>query len=270
MQPKTAPKSTDEFQQRLHQASTSMPKRLRQCADFIAANTELIAVSTVAELAASAGVQPSAFIRFCKLLGFSGFSQLQQLFRENYSQRWPDYATRLERLKTSGAGSPSSLLAEFVETGYSSLENLTKTVDSKILNEAVQVLSTANMIHIIGLQRAFPVAAYLAYALEKMSTPALLHDGVGKLDHRHAIRPGDVLIAITFPPYSSETLELAKYASEQSCPVVAITDTVNSPLRDFGALTLAVTEVDFGNFRALSATLTLAITLAVAIGTVGR
>jgi DNA-binding MurR/RpiR family transcriptional regulator len=160
-------------------------------------------------------------------------------------------------------------LAEFVEVGYLSLENLTKTVDSIALNDAVNVLSKANMIHIIGLKRAFPVASYLAYAFEKMNTPAMLHDGVGKLDHRHAIRTGDVLIAITFSPYSPETLELVQFASTQSCPVVAITDTINSPLREFGALTLAVSEIDFGDFRALSATLCLAITLAVSVGASG-
>lgn len=205
MPAESAPQTIDEFHQRLQQAASSMPKRLRQCANYIAANTEIIAVSTVAELAAGAGVQPSAFIRFCKLLGFSGFSQMQRLFRETYTQRWPDYETRLEKLKAEGTGSPSTLLAEFVEAGYSSLENLTRTVDFRVLDEAVAVLANAEMIHIIGMQRAFPVATYLAYAFERMNIPAMLHDGVGKLDHRHAIRPGDVLIAITFSPYTSDT-----------------------------------------------------------------
>ena len=72
-----------------------MPKRLRQCADFIARNPDRVAVSTVAELAAAAEVQPSAMMRFCQELGFSGFSQMQRLFRDEYSRKWPDYATRL-------------------------------------------------------------------------------------------------------------------------------------------------------------------------------
>ena len=37
----------------------------------------------------------------------------------------------------------------------------------------------------------------------------MLHDGVGGLDHRSALRPGDALLAITFAPYSEETLALA-------------------------------------------------------------
>ena len=80
--PAAAPASVDEFRQRLAEVSTSLPRRLRQCADYIAANTDRIAVSTVAELAAGADVPPSALMRFCQILGFAGFSDMQRLFRE--------------------------------------------------------------------------------------------------------------------------------------------------------------------------------------------
>jgi hypothetical protein len=73
----TAPTSVEEFQARLAAISDDLPRRLKQCADFIAANTDRIAVSTVAELAAGADVPPSALMRFCQILGFSGFSEMQ-------------------------------------------------------------------------------------------------------------------------------------------------------------------------------------------------
>ncbi|MDP2699995.1 MurR/RpiR family transcriptional regulator [Thalassospira sp.] len=266
MTQQNAPVSLEEFNHRLAEVSDSMPKRVRQCADYIAHNTDRIAVSTVAELATAAGVQPSAFMRFCQILGFSGFSEMQKMFRENYAQKWPDYATRLDNLKAAGADSPTALLAEFVEAGRVSLENLATSIDPDLLEQAVDVLSHAPMIHIVGFRRAFPVASYLGYAFEKMDIPAMLHDGIGKLNPRNAIRPGDVLIAITFAPYSQETVDLASYAQGLGNTVVAITDTPTSPLRRTGALPLSVSEVDVGAFRALSATLSLAIALAVAIG----
>lgn len=266
MDMKAAPASMEEFQDRLAGVSDGLPKRLRQCAEFVAANQDLIAVSTVAELAAAAGVQPSAFMRFCQIMGFSGFSEMQRMFREAYARRWPDYATRLDSLKASGAGTPSALLAEFVDAGRLSLETLATAVDPGTLDAVVDRLSRAPLIHIIGLRRAFPVASYLAYAFEKMNIPAMLHDTVGKLDHRHAIRRDDVLVAITFTPYSQETIELASYARERGNTVVVVTDTLTGPLRKLGVMALTVTDVDVGAFRALSAALTLAIALAVAVG----
>lgn len=266
MSDQTAPVSLEEFNHRLAEISETMPKRLRQCAEFVAQNTDRIAVSTVAELSAGAGVQPSAFMRFCQLMGFSGFSEMQKMFRETYAQKWPDYATRLENLRATGDDSPSALLAEFVEAGRLSLENLATTVDLETLEKAVDVLAAAPMIHVVGFRRAFPVASYLSYAFEKMNIAAVLHDGVGNLNPCHAIRKGDVVIAITFAPYSQETIDLAAYAHGIGNKVVAISDAPSGPLRKTGALMLSVSEVDVGAFRALSATISLAIALAVSVG----
>ncbi|MDZ4093418.1 MAG: MurR/RpiR family transcriptional regulator, partial [Paracoccaceae bacterium] len=94
-----APATVEEFRERLAAISEDLPKRLRQCADYIAANADRIAVSTVADLAAGADVPPSALMRFCQIMGFSGFSGMQRLFREAYAPGWPDYSTRLKNLK---------------------------------------------------------------------------------------------------------------------------------------------------------------------------
>lgn len=260
------PASVDEFRTRLADILDDLPRRLRQCADYIAANTDRIAVSTVAELATGADVPPSAVMRFCQILGFSGFSEMQRLFREAYSPGWPDYSTRLKNLKEGGAGSPTALLAEFIEAGRQSLEALAKSADEVALQQAVAVLAGADTVHVVGLRRAFPVASYLAYVFEKMSVPAMLHDGVGKLDHRFALRPNDAVLAITFAPYSEETLTLAQDAKARGLPVVALTDRMTSPLVRFSDAILTVPEVDFGAFRSLSATIAMAIALAVAVG----
>jgi len=262
-----APTTVKEFEARLLDVSDRLPKRLKQCADYVAANQDRIAVSTVAEMADGAGVQSSAFMRFCQLLGFSGFSEMQKLFRESYAGGWPDYSTRLEHLRETAANSAPALLAEFAEAGRTSLEGLLKTIEPEALERAVEILARAETIHLVGIRRAFPVASYLAYALEKMQVPAMLHSAVGKLENMHAIRKGDVLLAITFSPYSAETIEMAEAAAARGIDVVGMTDTIVSPLSKLAQQTLLVSEVDFGAFRSLSATLCLAIALAVAVGT---
>ncbi|MCC5781321.1 MurR/RpiR family transcriptional regulator [Nitratireductor sp. B36] len=266
MREPSAPQTIEELLDRMLEVSDGLPKRLKQCADYVAANPDRIAVSTVAEMAEGAGVKPSAFMRFCQVLGFSGFSQMQRLFRDSYVQNWPDYPTRLEKLRESGAGSASALLAEFIEAGRLSLESLAKTIDPETLDAAIKTLSRANMVHIVGLRRAFSVAAYFAYAFEKMNVPTMIHDHVGRLDNRHAIRKGDAVIAITFAPYTTETVELAEAARAVGADVIAITDAIASPLRPITPLMLTVSEADFGAFRSLSATLSLAVALVVAVG----
>ena len=67
MQDLAAPATVKEFEERLVEVAPKLPKRLRQCADYVAANTDRIAVSTVAEMAEAAGVEPA---RPCGTRGF--------------------------------------------------------------------------------------------------------------------------------------------------------------------------------------------------------
>lgn len=262
----SAPESLPELQERLQQVIQSAPKRMQDCAVYLAANSDRIAISTVAELAKGAGVAPSALMRFCQMLGFSGFSEMQRLYRDSYVPVLPDYEARLASLRRQGQDSPTAILGEFVEAGRKSLEKLVNDTPQQELERAVEILAEASLIHLIGLRRAYPVSSYMAYALEKMSVPAILHDQAGRLDHGRAMRDGDALIAVSFSPYTPETLALADQAVARGLPVVAITDSPAGPFQREGIQQICVSEANFGAFRSLSASLSIAITLAVAVG----
>lgn len=263
-EPAPPPETVEEFRDRLARLG-DLPRRLRQCADFLGGNLDRIAVSTVAELAAGAEVPPSALMRFCQIMGFRGFSDMQRLFRQALAGGLPDYATRLRSLKQAGADQPGALVAEFIETGRQSLENLAKTMDEAGLIRAVRLLAGAGVLHLIGLRRSYPVAAYLAYVFDKLGVPALLHDGSGGLSPSAVLRSGDAVLAISFAPYSAETQTLVSAAKARGFPVVTISDSPASALARVSDVVLTVEEVDFGAFRALSATLALALGLAVSV-----
>lgn len=262
-----APKTLEDFFSRLQETSDLLPKRLRQCATFVTDSPERIAVSTVAEWSELAEVPPSAVIRFCQVYGFSGFSEMQRLFRDSLAlTQWPDYSTRLKKIREEHADGPISLLAEFGDAGRLSLEKLMQTADPKVFDEAIETLTSAECIHLVGFRRSFPVSAYLAYAFDKMEVPCVLHTAVGRLGESKSLRSGDVMLAISFAPYTLETVELAGYARSQGIAVVAVTDNMASPLYRIGSTTITVSEPDVGSFRPLVATLTLAMSLAVSVG----
>lgn len=261
-----APTSYDELQSRLIERLPNLPKRLRQCAEFVAAHPDRISFATVAEVAEAAGVQPSAVVRFCQELGFSGYGPFQQLFRDRVARPLPDYATRIAELRAMGRDSPHALLVEFAEAGRLSLQQLVLQVGDDQLNAAVAVLAAARTIHVVGYRRAFPVAAYFAYVLEKLDVPVMLHAGTAGFVPSTAIQSEDALLAITFAPYTQATVDLAEAAFRRGAKVIGITDSLASPLHQMGALVLLASEVSVGAFRPLSAPLTLAMTLAVSLG----
>lgn len=259
------PKTVEEFRERLIALNGQLPRRLQQCADHIATHLDRVALSTVAQIAQGAGVPPSAVMRFCQIMGFSGFAEMQRLFRQALSGAAPDYATRLANLKAGGAGHPATLVAEFVEAGRQSMEALARNLNETALNQSVETLAAARTIHLAGFRRSFPVASYLAYVFDKLGVPAVLHDGVAGLGQRSTLQPGDALLAITFAPYSEETLAIAAQAREKGLAVVALTDPPATSLSGVAQTILTVTEIDFGAFRSLSAAIALALALAVAV-----
>ena len=259
------PETVEAFRERLLALNGQLPRRLQQCADHVARHLDSIALSTVAQVAQGAGVPPSAVMRFCQIMGFTGFAEMQRLFRSALSRAAPDYATRLANLKAGGAGQPAALVAEFVEAGRQSMEALARDLNETALDQAVTTLALARTIHLAGFRRSFPVASYLAYVFDKLGVPAVLHDGVAGLGHRSILQPGDALLAITFAPYSEETLALAAHARDRGLPVVVLTDPAASPLAGLADTILTVTEIDFGAFRSLSSVIALALSLAVAV-----
>ncbi|MCD1641664.1 MurR/RpiR family transcriptional regulator [Aurantimonas coralicida] len=261
-----APASVAELLASLDRIDGALPKRLKQCAICLRANLDRVAVSTVADMAQLAEVPPSAFMRFCQTLGLSGYSEMQALFRAEYAQMRPDYTERLTRLRAEGASGAGRLAADFAEAGIRSLMDMSKELDAQQLQAVAERLAGARTIHLVGLRRAFAVVVYLAYLLDKMGVASMLHHTTGQIESDHAIGPDDALFAVTFAPFSQETLTLAKRVSERGIPVLAMSDTTTCPLVDVAENLLIAREVEVGGFRAPNAGLALVTALAVAIG----
>ena len=262
-----APRDFDTLKHRLVEIEPSLPKRLKQTAAYALRHPDEVALGTAASVARRAEVQASTLVRFAQALGFAGFSELQGVFRENLRHRWPDYQERLHTLPAHAPGDPSSLLEGFADAASRSVAALRAGLDRKALAEAVNRLAAARLVFVVAQRRSFGVAHYLAYAFGQLGVAAVLADDVGGLggEQLGAIEVKDALLAVSFAPYSPKTLALVEAARARGASVVAITDSALSPLAALADVRLEVSEADFGAFRSLAATFSLATTLAVAV-----
>lgn len=260
------PRDYDNLRALMIARKPDLPRRLAQVAEFAVSSPDELAFGTAATIAEMADVQPSTLVRFAKSLGYEGFSDLQAVFRSRLRDRWPDYDERLEALSRRPENDTHALFADFCNTAVTSLRRLQESVDLNELERAATLLSRARIIYLVAQRRAFPVAAYMAYALGKMRLPTVLVDNVASLGPEQALAAGpeDAMVAISFTPYAPLTVEIANKATERSVPVVAITDSAFSPLAHGAAARLDVVESDLGAFRSLSGTLCLAMALCVA------
>ena len=262
-----SPQDYDVFASRLEARAGALPKRLRQVAAYLTEHPDEIALGTAAAVAARAGVQPSTLVRFAKALDYEGFSDLQQVFRARLRERFPNYRERVALLRAADGGETISapLLDGFTHSAIVSIERLRASADPRLIDEAIVMLAGAELIHILGSRRVFPVAIYLAYAFGKLGVRSSLIDHVAELapEQIAMASPRDVVLAISFTPYAPTTIGLADAAARRGIPVIAVTDSAFSPLAPIATVRLDVAEADYGAFRSLAATFALAMTLAV-------
>ncbi len=76
---------------------------------------------------------------------------------------------------------------------------------------------------------------------------------------------GDAALVVSFANYAAETVALAGRAREQGVKLVALTDSVFSPVAAAADVMIEVSEANFEGFRSLAASMALAMALAVAV-----
>lgn len=244
-------------------------RRMKQVASFVLDKPEDVAFETLAIVADRAGVQPSTIVRFAKSLGYPGASQMQKVIRDEllashitlaYGERVRQFS---EAAEASGRDPAGTILDEYAEADILALTHLRQSVSAAQIDAAVAAIVAADTVYIAGFRRAFPAASYLAYALQRAGKRTCFIDGTGGLwaNQIRGIRENDLLIAISFRPYSEETVKCHALALEQGASVLAITNSNVSPLVKGAGQALLVREAEVRSFRSLTATLCLAQSL---------
>jgi DNA-binding MurR/RpiR family transcriptional regulator len=247
----------------------SLPKRLLQVAAYALDNPDDIAFGTASSIASAAEVQPSTLVRFAQHLGYDGFSDIQQVFRERLRERTSSYEERLAALR-SGTGADhkeAAILDGFLNAAGQSIAGLAHSIEPANLAEAVEILSRAGTLYLIAQRRSYPISSYMAYAFGKLKVRSLLIGSPAGIDQEvlSMAGPQDAAIAVSFSPYASATIDHARQLAGQAVPIVAITDSAFSPLAEYAKVWFEVAEADFSGFRSLSATMALAMALTVSV-----
>lgn len=252
----------------------TLSKRLRQIAAFALDHPTDMALETIAVIAKKADVPPSALIRFAKTFDYSGFSEMQKSFQSRVVERSANYKERVRALVPSESMEDLdeqdltySLLQQYCAADIASLEELVEGVIPEDLRAASSLLENADNVFIMAQRRSFSVATYLNYALNQVDCRTHLLDNFGGMLYENArvMRDKDVLVAISFPPYSTDTANVVSVASKKGIPVIVITDSTMSPISSAARVCLEVHDAEVHSFRSLTATMCIAHTLATSL-----
>ena len=206
--------------------------------------------------------------RFATALGYEGYPQLQTSLRELVRHR----LTATQRFEMTGDISGENVLATVLRADMQNIRSTIEEIDSAAFMEAVRVISSGRRIFVLGLRSAAPLAEFAGYYLHFIFDDVRVV-AAGNIDVFEAIsriESGDVLLGISFPRYSSRTIEAMTYARSRHAQVIGLTDGPMSPLHEAADICLSV-RTDMASFvDSMAAPMSVINALLVALGLKNR
>ena len=250
--------------ERLNQSGRRLSKGQRRIAQYIIEHYDKAVFMTASKLGEHVGVSESTVVRFAAAMGYEGYPQLQKALQELVRHR----LTANQRFEMAADVQPMEAFHAVLKRDMLNLRATLEQVNSAVFEDVVNRLLSARAIYVMGLRSAAPLAQFMGYYLNYIFDDVHLVS-VGSTDVFEEIsklKEDDVLIGISFPRYSSRTLEAMRFAKRCGAQVVAITDGPMSPLSEMADATLTA-QTDMASFvDSLAAPLSVINALLVALG----
>ncbi|HTJ69168.1 MAG TPA: MurR/RpiR family transcriptional regulator [Actinospica sp.] len=228
--PEQAPRSFDELATLLQERFSKLSPAHRLLAGRVMADAEGVAFMTISELASEVGVNEATVVRFANGLGLEGYPGLTRLCRERLREQ-AQLVRRYDQLQQMG-GEGGNLLEKSLLQDRTNISRTLARVDQETWAAAVQALSEAPRVHVMGLRKCYAPAYLLGYLLRMLREDVEVVTGnVGTLtDELRRVGPGDCFTAISIHRYTAQTVRAFEWARERGARCVALTDNPASPL----------------------------------------
>lgn len=220
----------DYLLDRINNAHGSLSKGQKLIADYIVSNYDKAAYMTAAKLGETVGISESTVVRFATEIGYDGYPELQKAMQEMIR----DKLTSVQRIGVASNRIDSTdMLSSVLNQDIKLIKRTLEETSSESFNKAVKSIVNARTIYIFAVKSSFALARFLGYYLELIFGNVKIIETTSKTqmyEQLFRIDKQDVLIGISFPRYSSSTMEAMQFASERGANVIAITDSMTSPV----------------------------------------
>ena len=240
-------------------------KGQKRIAAFILDSYDKAAFMTASRLGKKVGVSESTVVRFAAELGYDGYPDMQKSLQKMIRNR----LTSVQRLEvTNDRIGDQDLVSMVLQSDMEKIRLTLEELDRSAFDNAVKAIVSAKRIYIIGVRSSAAIASFLGFYFNLIFDNVVnVTAGTASEMFEHLLRVGedDVVIGVSFPRYSSRTVQAMSFARDRKATTVAITDSEASPLAPICKYTLKARS-DMASFGdSLVAPLSLVNALLVAV-----
>lgn len=241
-----------------------MSKSHRRIAQYIEQHYEKAVFMTASVLGAECGISESTVVRFAVALGYPGYPEMREALSGLVRQR----LTSEQRFEIASGMELGDLPDKVLKNDAQNIRRTMEALSREAFNDVVSLLLNARRVYVLGLRSASPMAQFLyLYLHQILDDVVLMQSAVGDVFEEIAhIGAGDVLIGISYPRYSTRTLECIRFARRNGAQAVALTDSELSPLYKAANVCLCATTDMTSFVDSLAAPLSVINALIVSLG----
>ena len=214
----------------LQEKEPTFSKGQKRIARYITDAYDKAAFMTANRLGKTVGVSESTVVRFAVDLGFDGYPSMQKAMREMVLNR----LTSVQRIEVANNRfGDQDVVSMVLHSDMEKLRQTSETVSRETFANAVSAILKAKRVYILGVRSVAPLANFLGHYLNYMFNNVHVISGfsAGEMFEKIVgINSEDVVIAFSFPRYSSSTTKGARYCRSAGATVIGITDSKDSPL----------------------------------------
>jgi len=220
-----------EVAARLRAATGAMRDSERRVVQAILDQPEVVADSSVSEVADLARTATSTVVRACQTSGFKGFHELKLRLLNDLALQRPDPASQVRDL---GAGStPEETIRMVMRLSAEALDAAAATVDPSAFAQVVARLSAARRVLVVGSGTSMAPARDAAYRLQLLGLSVNAPGDSSSLEiQARQLGPADVCLVISHSGASRDSLLTAEAARQAGAYVALITSFARSPIAE--------------------------------------
>lgn len=215
---------------RIQNNMSNFSKGQKLIAQYIEEHYDKAAFMTASKLGNTVGVSESTVVRFAAELGYSGYPKLQKAMQEMIR----DKLTSVQRIEvTSSRIGDSDVLESVLNQDIDKIRRTLEETSREDFYKAVDTIVKAGTIYIYAVRSAAALASFLGYYYSLIFENVKIINSNGKsniYENMFRIGENDVMIGISFPRYSTSTVDAVKFASNRGAKVIAVTDSMASPV----------------------------------------
>lgn len=212
---------------------STFPPELQKAAAHVLENSNMISITSIRSMAQGADVKPNTLVRMACALGFEGYEDFRQPFREQVIRGREDFPDRARWLQSlSKGGKLASLYSQMASTSIENIEDLFSGTNATEIKRLADAIVKARTTFVLGVGFANSIARNFAYlaSMAVGSVVAIPRGGALPVDGLVRAEKNDLLIAMTFKPYRREVVEAVDVACSYGIKVVGISDSPASPI----------------------------------------